>query len=69
MLKDKELARILESEIMLDDDTPEELLEAIREAYNDEAVSHSGSSLGDVTKVQGVKGKNIFKIRFDPYDL
>jgi hypothetical protein len=52
MLKDKELARILESEIMLDDDTPEELLEAIREAYNDEAVSHSGSSLGDVTTGQ-----------------
>ncbi len=25
--------------------------------------------LDDVTKVQGVKGKNIFKIRFDPYDL
>ena len=52
MLKDKELARILESEIMLDDDTPEELIEAIREAYNDEAVSHSGSSLGDVTTGQ-----------------
>ena len=52
MLKDKELARILESEIMLDDDTPEELIEAIREAYNDEAISHSGSSLGDVTTGQ-----------------
>jgi primosomal protein N' len=25
--------------------------------------------LDDVTKVQGVKGKMIFKIRFDPYDL
>ncbi len=52
MLKDKELARILESEIMLDDDTPEELIQAIREAYDDEAVTHNGSSLGDVTTGQ-----------------
>jgi len=52
MLKDKELARILESEIMLDDDTPEELIQAIREAYDDEAVIQNGSSLGDVTTGQ-----------------
>ena len=52
MLKDKELARILESEIMLDDDAPEELIQAIREAYDDEAVIQNGSSLGDVTTGQ-----------------
>jgi hypothetical protein len=25
--------------------------------------------LDDITKVQGVKGRKIFKVRFDPFDL
>lgn len=51
--KEKQLIKLLQSDVYLDDDTPEELIEALREAYdNDEIVSERGSSLGDVTTGQ-----------------
>jgi len=50
--KEKQLIKLLQSDIMLDDDTPEELIEAIREAYNDDEIVNSGTSLGDVTTGQ-----------------
>ncbi len=51
--KEKQLIKLLQSDVYLDDDTPEELIEAIREAYdNDEIISERGSSLGDVTTGQ-----------------
>ena len=51
--KEKQLIKLLQSDVYLDDDTSEELIEALREAYdNDEIVSERGSSLGDVTTGQ-----------------
>jgi hypothetical protein len=44
MLKDKELIKLLESDIMLDDNTPEELIDAIRELRDDEIVRGDKSS-------------------------
>ena len=44
MLKDKELIKLLESDIMLDDNTPEELIDAIRELRDDEIVRGDNSS-------------------------
>jgi hypothetical protein len=44
MLKDKELIKLLESDIMLDDNTPEELIDAIRELHDDETVRGDSSS-------------------------
>jgi hypothetical protein len=51
--KEKQLIKLLQSDVYLDDDTPEELIEALRELHdNDEIVSERGSSLGDVTTGQ-----------------
>jgi hypothetical protein len=51
--KEKQLIKLLQSDVYLDDDTPEELVEALRELHdNDEIVSERGSSLGDVTTGQ-----------------
>ena len=51
-LKSETLSALQNMDVFLDDDTPEELIEAIREAYDEEAVGGSGSSLGDVTTGQ-----------------
>ena len=51
-LKSETLSALQNMDVFLDDDTPEELIEAIREAYDAEAVGGSGSSLGDVTTGQ-----------------
>jgi hypothetical protein len=51
--KEKQLIKLLQSDVYLDDDTPEELIEALRELHdNDEIVSERGSSLGDITTGQ-----------------
>lgn len=51
--KEKQLIKLLQSDVYLDDDTPEELIEVLKELHdNDEIVSERGSSLGDVTTGQ-----------------
>ena len=51
--KEKQLIKLLQSDVYLDDDTPEELIEVLKELHdNDEIVSDRGSSLGDVTTGQ-----------------
>jgi hypothetical protein len=66
--KERQLIKLLESDIMVDDDTPEELLEAIREAYdNDEIVSERGTSLGDVTTGQPYRLSDVDDFPFGTY--
>ena len=51
--KEKQLIKLLQSDVYLDNDTPEELIEVLKELHdNDEIVSERGSSLGDVTTGQ-----------------
>ena len=51
-LKNETLSALQDSHLIIDDDTPEELIEAIREAYDTDEANHQGSSLGDVTTGQ-----------------